>query len=180
FVPGCVYRALNQEINYPGRETSYSHQVSAGIQRQIGNTMSFEVNYVYTGGRNEEPYNTMNTNLTYNSATGANYPFSDVSHRAFPQWGLVNFELLEGRSNYHGGDLTFTKRFGHRWQASATYTVSSFQDATPTRDQWFIGADGVVARRPIGFTLAPDLGGGYGPGRGLAGGGGPGRGDPRP
>ena len=82
-----------QEIDYPGRQTSYSHQASAGVQRQFGNTMSFEANYVYSGGRLEEPYNTMNVNLTYNPATGANYPFTDVTHRAFPQWGLVNFEL---------------------------------------------------------------------------------------
>ena len=57
-VPGCAYRALNQEINYPGRETSYSHQASAGVQRQFGSTMSFEANYVYTGGRGEEPKKT--------------------------------------------------------------------------------------------------------------------------
>src|SRR5881296_901780 len=62
FVPGCVYRALNQEINYPGRKTSYSQQASVGVQRRFGNTMSFEVNYVYTGGRREEPSNTMNVN----------------------------------------------------------------------------------------------------------------------
>ncbi len=179
FVPGCVYRALNQEINYPGRETSYSHQASAGVQRQFGNTMSFEANYVYSGGRLEEPYNTMNVNLTYNPATGANYPFTDVTHRAFPQWGLVNFELLEGRSNYHAGDFTFTKRFSNRWQASATYTLAFFQDANPTRDQWFIGDDGVVARRPIGFALAPDLGGEYGPAGAYVGGGAQGGGDQR-
>jgi hypothetical protein len=179
FVPGCVYRALNQEINYPGRKTSYSHQTSAGVQRQIGNTMSFEVNYVYTGGRGEEPYNTMNVNLTYDPAAGANYPFSDVTHRPFPQWGLVNFELLEGRSNYHAGDFTFTKRFSHRWQANATYTLSFFRDVNPTRDQWYIGDDGVVARRPIGFPLAPDLGGEYGYAGAYAGGGAQGGGDQR-
>jgi len=179
FVPGCVYRALNQEINYPGRETSYSHQASAGIQRQFGNTMSFEANYVYTGGRGEEPYSTMNVNLTYNPATGANYPFTDVSHRAFPQWGLVNFELLEGRSNYHAGDFTFTKRFSDRWQATATYTRSFFKDASPTRDQWYIGDDGVVTRRPIGFPLAPDLGGEYGYAGAYVGGGAQGGGDQR-
>jgi outer membrane receptor protein involved in Fe transport len=36
FVTGCVYRSLVQEINYPGRQTSYSHQASAGVQRQVG------------------------------------------------------------------------------------------------------------------------------------------------
>jgi hypothetical protein len=157
--PGCSFRSLVQEINYPGRQTSYSHQAGIGVQRQIGNDMSFEANYVYTGGRLEE--DAPNVNLTFNPATAGNYPFSDVSRRAFPQWGQVNFELLEGRSNYHGGDFTFIKRFSDRWQANASYTLAYFRDATAAPDQWFIGDDGVVARRPIGFPVAPDLGGEY-------------------
>ncbi len=159
FRTGCVYRSLVQEINYPGRQTSYSHQASAGIQRQLGTDMSLEVNYVFTGGRREET--AQQVNMTYNPATGANYPFTAISTRAFPQWGAVDFELLEGRSNYNAGDFTFTKRFSHRWQGSATYTLSRFMDATPVRDQWYFGSDGLVARRPIGFALAPDLGGEY-------------------
>jgi len=160
FVPGCVRRTLNQEINYPGRRTSYSHQTSAGVQHQIGDAMSIEANYVYTGGRLEE--NSVNANLSYNPATGANYSFTDISRRPFPEWGLVNIELLEGRSNYHAGDFTFTKRYSNRWQATATYTISSFKDVAPLRDQWYLGSNGVVARRPIGFPLASDLGGEYG------------------
>ncbi|OFW06654.1 MAG: hypothetical protein A3I61_06865 [Acidobacteria bacterium RIFCSPLOWO2_02_FULL_68_18] len=160
FVPGCVRRTLNQEINYPGRHTSYSHQASAGVQHQLGNDMSVEANYVYTGGRLEEVQ--VNANLSYNPATGANYSFNDISRRPFPDWGLVNFELLEGWSNYHAGDFTWTKRYSNRWQAMATYTLSYFRDATPVRDQWYLGSNGVVARRPTGFPLAPDMGGEYG------------------
>jgi hypothetical protein len=159
-VPGCVRRTLNQEINYPGRQTSYSHQASAGIQRQVGDAMSIEANYIYTGGRLEE--HAQNVNLSYNPATGANYNFNDISRRPFPDWGLVNLELLEGWSNYHGVDLTWTKRYRDRWQAMATYTVSSFKDAQPMRDQWYVGSDGVIARRPVGFPLAADMGGEYG------------------
>ena len=159
-VAGCVYRSLTQEINYPGRKTSYSHQASAGVQHQLGMDMSVEVNYTFTGGRREE--SAQQVNLRYNPATGANYPFSDInSPRAFPQWGAVNFELLEGWSNYHGVDLTFTKRFSHRWQLTATTTRSWFRDADPRRDQWYIGSDGIVARTPIGFPLARDMGGEY-------------------
>ncbi|MBI4888434.1 MAG: TonB-dependent receptor [Acidobacteria bacterium] len=160
FVPGCVRRTLNQEINYPGRRTSYSHQASAGIQRQLGDTSSFEVNYVFTGGRLEE--SALNANLSYNPATGANYAFTDISHRPFPDWGLVNFEMLEGWSNYHAADFTLTKRYSNRWQAMATYTIGAFRDARPVRDQWYLGSNGVVARRPVGFPLSADMGGTYG------------------
>lgn len=159
FVQGCVYRSLVQEISYPGRQTSYSHQASAGVQRQFGTDMSLEVNYVFTGGRNEET--AQQVNLTYNPATGGNYPFTNINTRAFPQWGAVDFELLEGWSNYNAADFTFTKRFSHRWQGSATYTLAQFKDADPRRDQWYIGSNGLVARRPIGFPLAADMGGEY-------------------
>jgi carboxypeptidase family protein/TonB-dependent receptor-like protein len=158
---GCAFRALTQEINYPGRKTSYSHQASVGVQHQIGTQASLEVNYSYTGGRREEPSNTVNANLTYDRATGANIPFTNVAARPFPTWGTVNFELLDGWSNYHGTDVTFTKRFSHRWQANATYTLAFFKDASPVRDQWFLGADGIVARRALDFPLARDLGGEY-------------------
>src|SRR5262249_24501506 len=152
FVAGCVYRSLTQEINYPGRKTSYSHQASAGVQHQLGLDMSVEVNYTFTGGRREE--GAQQINLTYNPVTVGNYPFSDISRRPFPQWGAGNFELLEGWSNYHGGDLTFTKRFSRRWQLPATTTRSWFRDAEPFRDQWYMGNNGIVARRPLGFPMA--------------------------
>lgn len=157
----CAFRALTQEINYPGRATSYSHQASIGVQRQIGSLMAFEANYSYTGGRLEEPVTTYNANLTYNPATGANFPFTNVAQRPFPTWGVVNLELLEGWSNYHGTDFTLTKRFSDRWQLSGTYTVAFFKDAAPNRDQWFLGADGIIDRRPVGFDLADDMGGQY-------------------
>jgi hypothetical protein len=159
-VPGCAQRALLQEISYPGRRTPYSHQASAGVQHQIGDTMSVEANYVYTAGRLEETVH--NANLSYNPATGANYPFSDISHRPFPDWGVVLLEFLEGHSDYHGTDVTFTKRFSDRWQATATYTLGFFKDGLPLRPQWYLGPDGVMARREVGFPLAADMGGDYG------------------
>jgi carboxypeptidase family protein/TonB-dependent receptor-like protein len=158
--PGCVRRAIAQEINYPGRRTSYSHQASAGLQHQMGDTMSVEANYVFTAGRLEETVH--NANLSYNPATGANYPFADITRRPFPQWGVVLLEYLEGQSNYQGTDLTFTKRFSDRWQATATYTLGFFKDRVPARPQWYLGPDGVMAQREVGFPLAPDLGGDYG------------------
>ena len=155
--PGCTQRAINQEINYPGRQTSYSHQASAGIQRQVGDTMSLEVNYVHTSGRLEETVH--NANLSYNPLTGANYPFTDVSRRPFPEWGVVLLEYLGGESEYDAADFTFTKRFSNRWQATATYTLGFFRDMLPVRPQWYLGPDGIMAQRPVGFPLAADFGG---------------------
>jgi hypothetical protein len=158
--PTCIRRAIAQEINYPGRRTPYSHQASVGVQHQIADTMSVEANYVYTAGRLEETVH--NANVSYNPATGANYNFNDITRRPFPDWGVVLLEYLEGWSDYHGTDLTFTKRFSNRWQATATYTLGFFKDGLPVRPQWYLGPDGIMARRDVGFPLAADMGGDYG------------------
>jgi hypothetical protein len=157
-VPNCFRRELTSEINHPWRKGSFAHQASVGVQRQIGATMAVEGNYVYTGGRGEE--NTYNINLSYNPDTGANYRFSDISRRPFPEWGVVNFGFLEGFSDYHALETSFTKRFSNRWQASGTYTLSRFSDGRPPPPVISI-VDGVLTRSELGFDVAEDLGGHY-------------------
>ncbi len=51
-------------------------QNSIGFQRQFGSTIAFEADYVYAKGADEKDV-IDNVNLTYNPATGANYPFAD-------------------------------------------------------------------------------------------------------
>ena len=157
--PGCVYRSLTQEINYPGRPPQFAHQAGVGMQRQLADSMAFEANFNYTGGRREEV--PVNGNLSYNPATGANNSFSTVALRPFPDWGIVNFEWLAGRSNYYGSDFTLTKRYSDNWQMSGSYTLAYFKDSNPRREQWFIGSDGLVDHRAIDFPLAADMGEDY-------------------
>ena len=157
--PGCVRRSLTQEINYDGRPPQYSHQAGVGVQRQIGTAAALEVNFNYTGGRREEVG--VNGNMSYNPATGANNPFTNVALRPFPDWGIVNFEWLAGWSNYYGTDFTLTKRYNDNWQLTGSYTLAYFKDASPLREQWFIGSNGIVDNRSLGFPLAPDMGGEY-------------------
>ena len=83
-VPGCL-RETVQELAVPAYtiDLARTWQSSAGIQRQIGNTMSVEADYVYSQGRHEKDV-IDNVNLTFNPATGANYPFSDIPLALFP------------------------------------------------------------------------------------------------
>jgi Carboxypeptidase regulatory-like domain len=156
--PGCLRREIPYEINLPWRTLPYSHQASIGVQRQLGTTMAVEADYVYTGGRGEETSH--NINRSYNPATGANYPYSDLSKRPLLEWGAVYSEFLEGWSNFHGLQTVFTKRLSQRWQASATYTLSTLRDAQAVPYQYEI-VNGRVTRHAIGFPVVPDLGGEY-------------------
>jgi hypothetical protein len=158
--PGCIRRAINQEITYPGRQTPYSHQASVGVQRQITADSSLEVNYVYTQGhRRRSGYQ---REPVVQPRDRRELSVHRHQPPAVPDWGIVLLEYLGGYSNYHGTDFTFTKRFSHRWQATATYTLAYFKDGFPIDCSGTSDADGVMDAPSVGFPLAPDLGGDYG------------------
>jgi hypothetical protein len=150
-VPGCLVRSVQELMGPPAYTTNLARtwQTSLGMARQIGNTMAFEADYVFSQGRNEKDI-IDNVNLTYNPATGANYPFTDVSRRAYPQFGVISLIARTGRSSYHALQTSFTKRMSNRWQASGTYTLAGLWDAD---------APPHSGLEPVPFETAPDLGG---------------------
>jgi hypothetical protein len=159
--PGCRRREIitGGAVYGPDMVMPYSHQASLGLQRQIGTTMAVEADYVYRGHRKISA--DLPLNVTYNPATGANYPFSDISRRPFPEFGYVSLGINGGRSNSHALQTAFTKRFSNGWQASSTYTLSALRDADPCPLEW----DG-DSFEPVPFPVAPDLGCEHGPGIG--------------
>jgi len=156
--PGCIVRQFVPEINSPFWEMPYSHQASIGVQHQIGAVMSFESNVVYTGGHNEEF--TPNINLAYDPVTGVNYPSTDASRRPLNQFGPVQMSLYNGRSNYYGWENSFTRRMSNHLQASLTYTLAQFKDATHEPWLWSV-VDNHLERQELGFDVAKDMGGEY-------------------
>jgi Carboxypeptidase regulatory-like domain/TonB dependent receptor-like, beta-barrel len=126
------YRQAPSVID-PAAETPYAYQTSIGLQRQIRETMAFEADYVYVGTRRD--WMRYNMNLTRNPATGANYPFGDISRRVDPNWGAVGAYATWGYSNSHSMQAAFTKRFSHNWQASATYTLTHMKDTSTPYSQ---------------------------------------------
>jgi hypothetical protein len=113
--------------------------VNTGASQLAGNVTSTQVQALPVNGRN----------LSYNPATGTPYPFSDVSPRPFPGWGIVQQAFSGGKSNYHCLETAFSRRMTSRWQASATYTLSDFTDYTPPP---FSG------RSEVSFPVPRDLG----------------------
>ena len=148
--PGCLLLDANETVMVPKYEQlGRNWQTSIGFQRQFGQTVGIEVDYVYNHSTNEKGI-VDQANLTFNPATGAPYPFSDRSRRAFPNWGAVSLSVHTGRSSTQELRTSFTKRFSNHWQASGTYSLRYFWDAEPRP---FSGLDEVP------FATVPDLGG---------------------
>jgi hypothetical protein len=150
----------NGSMTADNAHTPYTHQTSIGLQKQLGETMAFQADYVWTAGRRLE--DTRQMNLAYDPARGANRPFSNPANRAFPDWGSFSMRFSDARTNYHGLETGFTKRLSDNWQLSATYTLSGTWDDDPL--PLFPGcsypftAPGVC---DVPITLAADLGGEY-------------------
>jgi hypothetical protein len=149
-VPGCLRLAVG-ELSVPSlnQDLGRTWQSSVGAAHQIGGVMAVEADYIYSQGRQEKDI-IGNSNLTFNPATGANYPFSDISRRAFPEFGAIQVQAHTGWSSYHALQTVFTKRLSDRWQGAATYTLSGFWDAYPPP---------ISGISPVAFATAPDLGG---------------------
>jgi hypothetical protein len=150
--PGCLTRGL-QELAPPPEyaEIQNSWQTSIGVQRQFGNVMAIEADYVYNGSRNEKIIMD-NVNVTYNPATAANLPYSNASLRAYPLMGIISVTPYVGWSNYHAVQAALTKRFSNRWQGSLTYTVGAIRNAE---------SNPMSGARIVNFPVAKDLGNEY-------------------
>jgi carboxypeptidase family protein/TonB-dependent receptor-like protein len=158
-VPGCIRRDTGENAVSPTAEFTkmpYTHQVSIGLQRQVTDVMAVEADYVYVGGHDErstQGATRNNINLSYDPATGVNYPFTDVSRRPFQDWDTIYMNVMGGRSNSHALQTAFTKRLSNRWQASGTYTLSWLYD---------MSAPAYSGAAPVPFPVQPDLGSDYG------------------
>ena len=150
-VPGCLRRSIQElmSLDEYGRDLGRTWQTTMGVQHQFGDVMAFEADYVYSQGRHEKDI-IDNVNLTFNPTTGANYPFSDIARRAYPEYGLISMAARTGWSSYHALQTSFTRRLRNRWQASATYTLSGL---------WNAEAPPHSGMPQVPFPVAEDFGG---------------------
>jgi hypothetical protein len=156
----CLRPSVQGTLAAPGDHIPYSYQASVGVQRQLGTSLAAEAAYVRVSNRSQ--FTSMNVNLAYNPATGANYAYTDISRRPYPAWGEVDQTLTNGASDYNALQLSLTKRMSNHWQAAATYLLSAQHNlqVAPTAPgcsyPTTIAASGAfVCDAPM--TLAPDL-----------------------
>ena len=124
----CLLRDLQEQAPIADySHVTHSWQSSIGIAQQFGAATALQVDYVQTNSRNEKSIQD-NVNLTFNPATGVPYPYSDVAHRAYPQFGVVGSIPHLGQSDYYGVQSSLTKRMANHWQANVTYTLGWLYD----------------------------------------------------
>jgi hypothetical protein len=157
--PNCL-RANVGNFVAPDLKSPFSHQASLGMQRQIGSTVAVEADWVYTANR--DILVARNINLSFDPATGANYPFTDISRRPYPEFGNLSVNRPDQDNTYHALQLGLTKRMSGRWQAAATYSVGAQWnlDQLPlnpgcTHPVTSTSAGGFTCDVPI--ALAPDI-----------------------
>jgi hypothetical protein len=140
-------RSILDAIGVADHHEPYSIQASAGMERQFGTSMALSADFTAVEGRGGGGFSLFlrNINLSYNPATGANYPYTDTSHLPYPTWGPVAQEVYGIKDSLRSLDVAWQKRMSHRWQASATYTLSGLWDWVPPPN--------------VGFPLAKDFGG---------------------
>jgi len=162
-VTGCLRPNIGNMVA-DDLQQPYSYQGSIGMARQIGPQMAIEADYIYIGDR--ATTRTTNLNVTFNPATGGNYPFTgggaDVTKRVYPDYGTLSLQRTDGRGNNHALQMALTKRMSHNWQASANYSYQRqyLFDNLPLMPgcQYPMTIAGTAkARCDVPFTLAPDV-----------------------
>ena len=101
--------SLNEHLGVPGSRRSASSASSATRWRWKRTTSTARAGTRRTSSRT--------SNLTFNPATGANYPFSDISRRPTRSSASISMQAHTGWSSYHALQTVFTKRLSNRWQA---------------------------------------------------------------
>jgi hypothetical protein len=148
-------RSIIDPISSVQMQEPYSYQTSIGVERQIADSMAVSIDLLLNETRNDggwggrpgdRAFFVENVNLSYNPATGANYPFTDVSRRPYPGWGPVGVVRTGAESSRRTLEFGLQKRFSNRWQAAGQYQLSRYRDFEPQPDG-------------VGFQLAPDFGG---------------------
>jgi hypothetical protein len=128
----------------PGVDWPYSDEVTAGVERQVGNAMRLGVMYYYRtnrdliGERNLAVPTSVYTAFSATSPNGPNGPqpvtfYNLPSSLASAQDNVRNNESILD-TDYHGVEFTASKRFSNNWQMVAGLTIGQNEGGLPNGD----------------------------------------------
>jgi hypothetical protein len=135
----------------PTLKTPYAHQVSAGIDRQLGDALSATANVLYVRGFND--LGTVDYNPIVPSLGAARRP-EDVNGVARTSASILQYTSF-GESWYRGLTLTLNGRFKTRHQFLASYTLSKAEDTSTDFQSAFVVQNTGKGRDPNNPTGLP-------------------------
>jgi hypothetical protein len=146
YPPGSLARNTDVVfLDTPDRTIPYSHQVSAGYERQLGTQVSFAADYVHSWGLDQVLAYDLNPGLRVNTSRTGRIDRVDFMGIA-SQLGISPFQnrvLIRetiGESEYDGLNLQIERRHAGYWSARASYALGYARgntDGSPTADNNF-------------------------------------------
>lgn len=129
FPPGTLTRNTGTvQFDSPDRQMPRSTQVSFGYERQVGQTMSFGVDYVRNRGRNWVGFE-LNPAFRVDTTRTGQFVRTDLLGLA-NQLGIPPFAAsvnsrfdYTGELKYDGLNMQFERRFAGFWSARTSYTL---------------------------------------------------------
>jgi hypothetical protein len=130
FPPGALGRNTGDVfLDTPDRSVPYTHQLTIGYQRQVGDRLSASVDYVKTFAKDMFIYHNINPATRVDTSRTGALTYTD-SFQVASQLGISAFRnrvfTLENaaETQYDGLNLQFEKRYSHNWSARVSYALS--------------------------------------------------------
>jgi hypothetical protein len=141
----------------PSLKASFTHQASVGVDKQLASDLTIAVNVVYVRGHNLP--GTLDYNPLLPSTLGAGRRPNDVPCAINPVAPCINggipgssTSLIEfapfGESWYKGLTIELGKRLSHRYQFTASYTLSKAEDTSTDFQTAFLPQNNGYGRNP--------------------------------
>jgi hypothetical protein len=137
FPPGTSIRNTGATWDSPDRTIPYTHQVTAGYERQLGSDMSWSVDYVHAFGRNllmsldlnpglrAEPVVTSPLVRQGSDTLRAAEAELAAAYPGFAPFTTgVSIPVNTGKTDYDALMLAFEKRYSRNYSARVGYTLS--------------------------------------------------------
>lgn len=122
----------------PNFSTLYSINANASISRDLGNNSGITATYLYTRGNRLPVFSNINLVPSANSLADGRPIFG--TSRVFAGFNNIVSAESVGQSVYHGFNLTYNKRFGHGFDAFASWTWAHSIDDAPEQNNIDSGA----------------------------------------
>jgi hypothetical protein len=130
---GAFSGGLNTFYSSDGVDWPFSDEVTAGVERQIGNAMRVGVMYYYRankdqlGTRNQALPTSAYTPFTVNVPDGPNGPTTATVYNLAPALVSASNQIRDNQpeldTEYQGVEFTASKRFSRNWQMVAGLTI---------------------------------------------------------